>query len=107
MAKQVLDQETQVGHSDVYDDARTPGSTLQTGATNLRDDLNAKRTQLKRIIHGEDPGHWFDDPVTIFGVDVSLKALLYGGAGFNEDQILVNRDASIVVSSSGNVLRRK
>lgn len=108
MASQLIDQETQVNRSDLYDDARTLGEPLESTALNLRDDLNAKRTQLKRIIHGENPGHWYDDPVTIYGIDISLQALFYAGyGGLNEDDILVIKDSSVAVSNEGNVLRRK
>jgi hypothetical protein len=108
MAKQQIDQETQIGRSDVYQDDLNPGAPLQNDAKNLRDDLNAKRTQLRRIIHGSNAGHWYDDPATVYGADISLQALFYGGrGGFNEDQILVQRDATICVSACGNVLRRK
>ena len=76
MAKQQFDQETQVGPSDSYVDTLPSGSTLQTDAENLLNDLNAVRSQLKRIIHGSGSGKWFDDPETIFGSDASLKALV-------------------------------
>lgn len=108
MTAQKTDQETQINRSDLYDDTLTPGAPLETNATNLRDDLNAKRTQIKRIIHGENPGHWYDDPVTIYGIDISLQALFYAGyGGLNEDDILVLKDSSVAVSNEGNVLRRK
>lgn len=107
MAKQLADQETQIGPSDVYDDTLPPGSTLETNALNLRDDENAQRSIVKRIIHGLDPGNWFDDPVTIFGVDVSLKALFYSGVGFDVDDILTTNDSEVVVDNNGNVVRRK
>jgi hypothetical protein len=106
--KQVADQETQVGNSDLYDDEAGTGVALETGAHNLRDDLNALRSQAKRIIHGDEDGDWYDDPVTILGTDISLRALLYSGLGFNEDKILVNRDGTVVVNqTSGNVVRIK
>lgn len=76
MAKQQFDQETQIGSSDAYVDSLPAGSTLQTDAQNLLDDLNAIRSQLKRIIHGSGVGKWFDDPETVFGSDASLKALV-------------------------------
>lgn len=76
MAKQQFDQETQVGRSDSYVDSLPSGSTLQTDAENLRDDLNALRSQVRRIIHGLSlVGKWYDDPATAFGGDASLKAL--------------------------------
>lgn len=76
MAKQRFDQETQVGPSDSYVDNLPSGSTLQTDAENLRDDLNALRSQVRRIIHGLSlTGKWYDDPASSFGGDASLKAL--------------------------------
>ena len=107
MPKQKLDQETQVAQSDVFDDTFEPGSDLEALSTNLRRDLNGARSMLKRLIHGLDPGNWFDDPVTIFGVDVSLKALMGSGLAFDVDDILVLKDSTIVVNKDGNVLRRK
>jgi hypothetical protein len=81
MSKQ-LDQETQVGKSDQYNDTLTPGAPLQSNATDLRFDLNAIRTQLRRIIHGLGPGgSWHDDPGNVFGADSSLKALFFGAGG--------------------------
>jgi hypothetical protein len=81
VAKQQFDQETQVGPSDSYVDNLPSGSTLQTDAENLRDDLNALRSQVRRIIHGLAlTGKWFDDPATVFGGDASLKAL-FGSLG--------------------------
>jgi len=108
VAKQVIDQETQVANSDLYEDEAGTGIALQENAQNLRDDLNAVRSQEKRIIHGDEEGNWYDDPVTILGVDISLRALLYSGVGFNEDKILVNTDGTAVVNqTSGNVVRIK
>lgn len=108
MATQKIDQETQVGQSDLYDDQLSTGASLQSSAANLRDDLNAIRTQLRQIIHGEVIGHWYDDPATAYGADISLQALFFNEAsGFDEDDILVLRNSDIAVSSTGYVLRRK
>jgi len=91
VAKQRFDQETQVGPSDSYVDDLSSGSTLQTDAENLRDDLNALRSQVRRIIHGLSlTGKWYDDPASVFGGDASLKALI-GALG----------NASTVRSESG------
>jgi hypothetical protein len=77
-----LDQETQIARSDLYSDSLPTGPALQTGATDLRFDLNAIRTQIRRIIHGLGPGGaWTDDPASVFGTDASLKALLFAGGG--------------------------
>lgn len=81
MSDHKADQETQVRKSDVYDDTQAPGSSLETASTNLRADLNALRSILRRIIHGVGEGHWYDDPASIFGGDASLKALFFGGGG--------------------------
>lgn len=106
MAKQKYDQETQVGKSDVYDDTLPPGATLETAVENLRGDLNALRSQLRRFACGEDPsGDWKVDVVTAFGGDASLQALYNSGLAFDEDKISVSRDGTIVVNKDGNVVR--
>lgn len=106
MPKQQLDQETQIAKSDLFDDARTPGAALETDSENLRDDLNALRTQFRRVISGARPtGDWKNDPATAFGPDISLEALHASGLGFDENKILVSVDGDIVVDASGNVVR--
>jgi hypothetical protein len=96
VAGQKLDQETQIGPSDSYGDTLTPGPTLQSGANDLRFDLNAIRTQLRRIIHGLGTGgHWHDDPASVFGVDASLKALLSGGGGGIGDHALTHEPMGV------------
>jgi len=102
VGKLVIDQETQVGNSDSYDDSLPSGSTLQTDVQNLRDDLNALRSQFKRVIHGSGFGKWFDDPETVFGSDASLKALLnsIGNAG------QIRSDTGQYTVPSGLQLRR-
>jgi hypothetical protein len=55
-----LRQDKQVRNSDDYDDTHIAGPTLETDAENLEDDLNAIRSQIKRIIHGTNPGSWTD-----------------------------------------------
>jgi hypothetical protein len=107
MGQQRADQETQVGKSDVFEDTKAAGPTLETDSENLRDDLNALRSQVRRVMYGSDPGKWTDDPETAFGTDATLKGLVQSGASFDENDILVAKDGSIVVSESGNVLRRK
>jgi hypothetical protein len=44
-----INQLRQVRQSDTYDDGLPAGPTLQSGARNLQDDLNALRSQIKRI----------------------------------------------------------
>lgn len=65
-----LDQETQVRNSDVYDDALAAGAGLESpgaGNQNLRFDLNALRSQLRRIIDPQGlagTADWFVDLAT-------------------------------------------
>jgi hypothetical protein len=47
----------------VYDDTLPFGSTLETGAEDLQDDLNAIRSQIRRVIFGTGPGNWYDNPI--------------------------------------------
>jgi hypothetical protein len=61
MGRTFLQQDTQIYASDAYNDAVSPGSTLQTSAANLQDDLNAIRSQLRRILRASSAGNWYDD----------------------------------------------
>jgi len=70
-----LDQETQVHNSDVYDDTVASGAGMESPAAanqNLLFDLNAQRSQLRRL---NDPSatdastdDWFDPPLDSFGL---------------------------------------
>jgi hypothetical protein len=60
-----IEQDTQIYSSDTYSDALAAGSTLQSGAANLQDDLNSIRSQLKRAIWDDGAGNWYDDIPTI------------------------------------------
>ena len=53
---------TQIRKSDAYNDEVTAGSTMESNAVNIEDDLNAIRSQLRRII--DETGNWYDEPVT-------------------------------------------
>jgi len=66
-----LDQETQVRNSDVYNDTVSAGSGLETpgaGNQNIRFDLNALRSQVRRIIDPQGltgTADWFVDIATV------------------------------------------
>jgi len=99
-----------------YDDQRTGAevSNTETTADDLEKVFHGMLSQLKRIIHGEDAGNWFDNINSVFGEDVSLKALLAkigtgGGGGIDEDKILVERTTGLVMilRATGNVLVRR
>ena len=61
MSRTKVRQDTQIRHSEVYDDTIPPGATLETDADCLEFDLNALRSQMRRVI-GELA--WWDDPST-------------------------------------------
>jgi len=65
MARTFLRQDTQIRNSDVYDDTLAAGLTLETGQTEIEGDLNALRSQVKRLIWGDAAGNWYDDIPTI------------------------------------------
>jgi hypothetical protein len=80
-----LDQETQVRHSDAYDDTVAAGAGMETPAApnqNLLFDLNALRSQIRRE---NDPvgvdastDDWFDSPLDNFGLrQVHDKKFVY------------------------------
>lgn len=60
MSRTFIDQPTQVFKSDLYDDSLTTGIGLQSGSTTLQTDLNAIRTQIRRLIWGDVSGSWYD-----------------------------------------------
>jgi len=69
----------QIHNPDVYDDT-LPSPTIEaseTAAVTLADHSNALISQLKRILRGDEPGNWFDDPTEIGPdfTDASLVAL--------------------------------
>ena len=65
MGRTFIDQDTQIYASDVYNDTLSAGLTLQSGSTNLQDDLNSVRSQLKRAIYDDGAGNWYDDIPTV------------------------------------------
>jgi hypothetical protein len=52
-----INQDQQIKTSDVYDDTVSSGATMESAATNLEDDLNAIRSQLKGIAGSTN---WYD-----------------------------------------------
>lgn len=65
MGRTFIQQDSQVYSSQTYNDTLSAGSTLQTGAANLQDDLNSVRSQLKRAIYDDGAGNWYDDIPTV------------------------------------------
>jgi hypothetical protein len=52
-----INQDQQIKSSDVYDDTVSSGATMESAATNLEDDLNSIRSQLKGIAGSTN---WYD-----------------------------------------------
>lgn len=60
----LLDQETQIFNSDVYDDTIAAGAGMEAPAAanqNILFDLNALRSQISRILDPATPAAWFQD----------------------------------------------
>lgn len=64
MGRSLFDQNTQVHSSGTYTDSGSAGSTLESGASTLEDDLNSLRAQVKRILD-DSSGNWYDDVPTV------------------------------------------
>ena len=74
----LLDQETQVRHSDAYIDTVGAGSGMETPAAanqNILFDLNALRSQLARIMDPATPGDWFQDMAAVGFDNFGLKQI--------------------------------
>lgn len=65
MPRTLFRQDTQLRHSDVYDDLIAAGIALETGAAHMEDDLNALRSQTNRLLDATGSGNWYDDVATV------------------------------------------
>lgn len=56
----------QIKKPDNFDDTKSASeiALVETNAVNLDDTLDGVFSQLKRIIHGDDSGNWYDNPET-------------------------------------------
>jgi hypothetical protein len=87
MAKTRLRQEEQIKNSDSYDDSLVSGPTLETGALTIEDDLNAIRSQLKRLV---DSANWYDEPAAggsgwIYAADVTVTGGTASSKTYQDD----------------------
>lgn len=63
MGQTFIRQDIQIFKSDLYSGALAPGATLESGATNLEDDLNALRSQVHNLLNVQG-SNWYDDLTT-------------------------------------------
>jgi hypothetical protein len=68
MARHTFFKQDSMKKSDVYDDQAAAGATMESGGTDIEDDLNNLRAQVNRIIHTTTPTNdWFADLATPAG----------------------------------------
>lgn len=67
MSRSLLQQDTQIRntYTGLYDDSLAAGSTLETNATSLLDDLNALRSQMNRMLRADGSLNWYDAIQTV------------------------------------------
>jgi len=88
MVRTRVRQAEQTKPSQAYDDTLPPGTTLESVA-HLEADLNAIRSQLKRIIYDGDVGNWYDDLPLVDGARKGLKQLAESVGGDVTPKILL------------------
>ena len=75
MARTFVRPQAQIKKTNTYDDTKTVGASLETGQSNLADDLNALRSQCKRALWADESGNWYDDVPTHTAKKRGLDAL--------------------------------
>lgn len=95
-----IKQATQIAPSSVYDDTLPAGATLESGSTNLQEDLNGVRSQIKRLIGG---ANWYDDyDVPPAGSDELVKVSLNDTTpGYLEGKIAAGSGISLSTANEG------
>lgn len=88
MGRTFIQQDTQIYSSDTYSDTVTVGSTLQSGAATLQDDLNSIRSQLKRFNWADSVGNWYDDVQTVNAKKRGIKDLNFDLDDIEEKRLL-------------------
>lgn len=88
MPRTFIRQDVQIAQSDLYDDTVAAGVTLETGAGNIEDDLNALRSQAKRAIWDDAAGNWYDDIPTINGKKRAIRDLNFDLDDLEEKKFL-------------------
>jgi hypothetical protein len=65
MARTFIRQAVQIAQSITYTDTVTVGATMESAPSNIEDDLNSLRSQIKRAIYDDGAGKWYDDIPTV------------------------------------------
>lgn len=65
MGRTFARQISQIRNSDTYDDTLASGANLETNPTEIEEDLNGLRSQMKRAIWDDGAGNWYDDIPTV------------------------------------------
>lgn len=100
MSNEKIRQRSQVRPSDIYDDTLPAGATLETGAAHVEDDLNAVRSQIKRL---GNMANWYDTPIapdtnTDETVKVSANDLT---AGYLFEKIIAGANITVLEVDDG------
>ena len=74
MPRTFIRPESQVRNSRIYDDTVVPGATMESGVTNIEEDLNCLRSQVKRMLD-DAAGNWYDDLPTVNSKKRDIKDL--------------------------------
>lgn len=75
MSRTFIRQVSQIRQSTTYDDTVASGSTMESSPTNVEDDLNSLRSQVKRWLYADSAGNWYDDVPTVNTKKRGISAL--------------------------------
>jgi len=97
MSRMFLRQSTQISGTHTYSDALNAGPGLQSNSYDLENNLNAIRSQLKRIMHSTGSGNWYDD-VPLSPNSTSRRGLVQLGSDLKnvESKLFVFRTQTVV-----------
>jgi hypothetical protein len=102
-----ISQPEQIFSTEQYDDTLSPGITLQTSSSNLEFDLNALRSQVRKIIWADVTGSWYSQLTTSsFGTPSrGINSLNEDLADLEQHRLIVRTQkisASVVVPALAN-----
>lgn len=91
MARSKIRQSDQLRQSLSYIDTLAAGITLETSSVNVQTDLNAIRSQIKRLLWDDAAGKWYDDVPTINGKKRAVRDLNFDLDALEERRFLHRR----------------